>query len=470
MVSIDVMGGSTEIGGNKIFVEHKGTRILLDFGMSFSQNSKYFSEFLNPRKCTALTDYLEMGLLPDVKGIYRGDYLKHMGRPPEKRGIDALFLSHAHADHAQYIHFLRFDIPIYCTKATNIILQCLEKTGTGTTSDLTTACETFVFYENEKGNLSRVTKKNSEYVHERDYHIMEPGKRVRVGSLEIEMFPVDHSLPGACGFIIYSDEGNIVYTGDIRFHGYNRESSERFVEMAAKCSPKWLLCEGTRIDSNEIDSEQSVKDEIGRIIASSKELVFVEHPVRDLDRVKSIFDAAKTNGREFVVGLKLAYLIEAMGNLSPFSIDDVKILVPKKSWGLLCKTGIEKSLVERDYFQWERDFLFRSNSITSEELRNNPQKYIVSINLWGINQLIDLQPHNAVWIKSSCEPFSDDMDLDEERKKNWLEHFGIQLFSAHASGHASGNEIRNMIDRIAPQHLIPIHTERPDMFPQRPVL
>ncbi len=84
--------------------------------------------------------------------------------------------------------------------------------------------------------------------------------------------------------------------------------------------------------------------------------------------------------------------------------------------------------------------------------------------------MIDLQPHNAVWIKSSCEPFSDDMDLDEERKKNWLEHFGIQLFSAHASGHASGNEIRNMIDRIAPQHLIPIHTERPDMFPQRPVL
>ncbi len=62
------------------------------------------------------------------------------------------------------------------------------------------------------------------------------------------------------------------------------------------------------------------------------------------------------------------------------------------------------------------------------------------------------------------------MDLDEERKKNWLEHFGIQLFSAHASGHASGNEIRNMIDRIAPQHLIPIHTEHPDMFPQRPVL
>ena len=229
MVSIDVMGGSNEIGGNKILVEHKGTKILLDFGMSFSQNSKYFSEFLNPRKCTALTDYLEMGLLPDVKGIYREDYLQHMGRSPEERDVDAVFLSHAHADHAQYIHFLRFDIPVYCTQATNILLQSLEKTGAGTVSDMTAACETFVFYENQKGTLSRVTNKKSEYVHERDFHIMEPEKRVQVGSLEIEMLPVDHSLPGACGYIIYSDEGNIVYTGDIRFHGYNRDLSERFV-------------------------------------------------------------------------------------------------------------------------------------------------------------------------------------------------------------------------------------------------
>ena len=79
---------------------------------------------------------------------------------------------------------------------------------------------------------------------------MEPEQRMQIGSLEIEMLPVDHSLPGACGYIIYSDEGNIVYTGDTRFHGYNRDKSERFVEKAARCRPKWLLCEGTQIDSN----------------------------------------------------------------------------------------------------------------------------------------------------------------------------------------------------------------------------
>ena len=164
------------------------------------------------------------------------------------------------------------------------------------------------------------------------------------------------------------------------------------------------------------------------------------------------------------MGLKLAYLIEAFGDMAPFSLDEVKILVPMKKWGLLCKNGIKRSLVEGDYSVWERDFLFRDNSITCEELRKYPQRYVVSMNMWEINQLIDIKPHNAVWIKSSCEPFSDEMDIDEERKKKWLEHFGIQAFSAHASGHASGDEIRDMVGRIAPEQVIPIHTEHPEMF------
>jgi len=135
LVQINILGGKNEIGGNKILVEHEGTRILLDFGMSFNQNSKYCSEFLQPRKCSALTDFFELDLLPDIKGIYRTDYIEHMGRPKEEKEIDAVLLTHAHADHAQYVHFLRRDIPIYCTIETKIILQCLEETGSNTFSE-----------------------------------------------------------------------------------------------------------------------------------------------------------------------------------------------------------------------------------------------------------------------------------------------------------------------------------------------
>ena len=56
------------------------------------------------------------------------------------------------------------------------------------------------------------------------------------------------------------------------------------------------------------------------------------------------------------------------------------------------------------------------------------------------------------------------MELDEQRKKNWLKHFNITQVSAHASGHASGPEIRDMIKRINPENLIPVHTEHPKLF------
>jgi len=44
MTSITCFGGVNEIGGNKILVEDKKTRIFLDFGQSFSLLDNYFVE------------------------------------------------------------------------------------------------------------------------------------------------------------------------------------------------------------------------------------------------------------------------------------------------------------------------------------------------------------------------------------------------------------------------------------------
>ena len=465
MASLTFYGGVNEIGGNKILFEAEGTSIFLDFGMSFKIANQFFAEFLQPRKCTALADFFEFGLLPDINGIYRNDYLTHIGRrQEEKRSVDAVLLTHAHADHAQYIHFLRTDIPIYCTKATKIILQALEETGRNPFLDLITACDAFKFYKTKSGTLGRVTRKNTEFIHERPFQVMVPGKKVTIGSVEIEMVPVDHSLPGACGYIIYSDEGNLVYTGDIRFHGSNQALSNQFVEKAKTAEPQWLIAEGTHIDSTQQVSEADVKHELTQLIANAHGLVFVEHPTRDLDRVATICEAAQTNNREFVVPLKLAYLLEAMGALAPLALNDVKILVPKKSWGLITREGIDWNLIEQDYEAWERDYINRENAITCNELQRNPEHYVVSMSLWEINQLTDIKPHAAIWIKSSCEPFSDEMELDEARKRNWLAHFGIKDYAAHASGHASGPEMKALITTIHPDRLYPVHTEHPEIF------
>ena len=176
---------------------------------------------------------------------------------------------------------MRKDIPIFAPRESKIILEALENTSViGDFLILVTYLESFAFYENRNGGLSRVDRKKDEFVFDRDYIVMKPYEKYQIGSLEVEMLPVDHSLPGACGYIIYSDEGNLVYTGDIRFHGYVEEQSKEFVARAKAASPRWMLSEGTRIDSDRIDSEEGVKKDISAAISDAKGLVLIEHPIK----------------------------------------------------------------------------------------------------------------------------------------------------------------------------------------------
>ena len=62
------------------------------------------------------------------------------------------------------------------------------------------------------------------------------------------------------------------------------------------------------------------------------------------------------------------------------------------------------------------------------------------------------------------------MKLDAERVLNWLNLFDLELHGMenqdklHASGHASGPEIFEVIRKIEPKHVFPIHTEKPTIF------
>ena len=113
MTSLTFYGGVNEIGGNKILLEDKDTKVFLDFGKGFGRRSKFFESFLNPRTTNGIGDFIQMGLVPDIKGAYRTDLLKIIGREPEECDIDACLLTHAHSDHADYISFLHENIPIY---------------------------------------------------------------------------------------------------------------------------------------------------------------------------------------------------------------------------------------------------------------------------------------------------------------------------------------------------------------------
>ena len=70
LVKLTFYGGVNEIGGNKILLEDKKTRVFLDFGQSFTFGSDYFTGWLSARRINGLKDYFELGLLPKLKGVY----------------------------------------------------------------------------------------------------------------------------------------------------------------------------------------------------------------------------------------------------------------------------------------------------------------------------------------------------------------------------------------------------------------
>jgi ribonuclease J len=465
MTSLTLYGGVNEIGGNKILLADQDTRLFLDFGMSFNLANRFFDEYMKPRNCNGVHDLLELGLLPNLEGLYRCDYLEHRrcSFKPEP-DFDGVLLSHAHMDHGAYIHYLREDIPLYCTQASKDILQSIEETGASGKNEYVARKEAFAIRPSG-GDFVRPRDREK---YPRTYHVVKDS--FEVGELGAELYNVCHSLEGAASFILHSEAGSIVYTGDLRFRGYKGYLSREFVQRAAEADPVVLICEGTRIASSPSKDEQTVLEEAVSEVEKTDNLVIVNFPIRDTDRLSSFLQVARQTGRELVVNLKQAYLLELFeksGVPAPTIDDDnIQIYIPRKSYGVFRDARFTEKIQKEDYKTWQREFLERSNIVSAQDIRENQQDYIFRCDYYELTELIDIQPGaGSCYIRSTCEPFDEQSELDKKRVEQWLRHFNLCPYKQiHASGHMERNEIKKTIETINPKILIPVHTENATEF------
>ena len=478
MVKIDFYGGVDEIGGNKILLKSNSTSIFLDFGMSFKKANDYFSEFLQPRKGNGIMDFVEMGLLPDINGIYRDDYLQHSGlNSTENRSVDGVLLSHAHMDHSAYIHHLRHDIPLFMTKDSQLILKVLEDTSAVSFGETLEYKKTFhLTAKKSLDGFKRLSGNDAKL--ERVVNIVEPYKNFEIGNFTIRSAPVDHSLPGASAFIMENNDETTVYTGDLRFHGRKPHITNKFVKEAKKSNPNIMISEGTRIDNPSTETEEDIEINAKNLISDFKGLVIVNFPVRDLDRLLTFYKVAKDTDRTLVVNLKQAYMLKLFGGRGYPELDDVEVYIPKRGWGLigdnsfvcfdgqwLCSSDIDPSHKSYDYKKWEKEFIECGNAVNYIDIHEEPEKYIFRCDFFELKELIDIKPVNAVYIKSVTEPFDEEMEFDEKRVNNWLSHFNLlPVHKMHVSGHASGPELLKMIREIQPEIVYPVHTIFKELF------
>lgn len=214
------------------------------------------------------------------------------------------------------------------------------------------------------------------------------GDKIKVGGLEVEPFHVDHSVPGAYGFIIHTSSGAVVYTGDFRDHGAKPEMTFEFVEKAKEAEPVAVVTEATNMIGASVSNEVEVQSKLNSIVSCAEGIVLAEFGYSDIDRLNSFYDTAKKNGRCLAVSLKQAYLLDALRKdkgLKVPALDDPNIMVFRKS--------------KQRFDKWERQLMERldgENKVFDVfEASKRQCNMILALSFYDFEELVALQPRRA---------------------------------------------------------------------------
>lgn len=418
-------GGVNEVGGNKVLLKDKDTKIFLDFGMPFSLRSLFFSPpYLAPKNKRSLQ---ELGILPMLPGIYESD----TDSEPEINGV---FISHSHMDHAAYITFLKRSVPIHCGETTKIILDALKE----------------IKIKDLEFNIEGIAFKP-----------FRTGDKIQIDSVEVEPVHVDHSVPGAYGFIVHTTFGSIAYTGDFRLHGTKPEMTKDFVEKATETKPVAVVPEGTNITGAEISSEPEVEEKLAKIIRSASGIVLVDFARADVDRLRSVFQAAKRSNKSLVIALKQAYLLEKLKQ------EDKKLKRDPRIPDLKDENVMIFQKTKKRYYDWEWKLMerYEDKVVDSSEIAKIQSKVVLALSFYDLEELVEIKPKpGSCYILSASEPYNEEMQIDYQRMINWLNHYGLPQYHVHISGHIMPLQLKEILQAIKPKRIFPIHGDRPELF------
>ena len=417
--SLTFYGGVNEIGGNKILLQDGDVKIFFDFGMSFTMKKRYYSPpFLSPRNEKSLQ---ELGILPKIEGIYKFD--------EKATEVDAVFISHGHMDHSAYLSFIKREIPVYCGETTKIILQ----------------------------TLSEMRRAELEFnVKDIEFKMFRTGNKIVIGNVEIEPVHVDHSVPGAYGFIMHTSSGAIVYTGDFRVHGAKPQMTQEFVEKAKAAKPAAVVTEATNMTGASVSSEVDVESKLNSIVEQANGIVLANFASTDVDRLNSFYRIAEKNKRCLAVSLKQAYLLKALHRdkrLRVPDLEDKNILIFRKS--KKTKDKWESQIIEQ-----YQDKIKNASDVSKQQC-----ELILALSFYDLEELVEINPKaGSCYVLSASEPFNEEMELDYEKLVNWLGHYGLPQYHIHVSGHIMPLQLRTVLKEINAAQIFPVHTENAELF------
>ena len=330
----------------------------------------------------------------------------------QKKQIAGLIITHAHEDHLGAVLELwpRLQCPVYVTPFTAGMLK----------------------------------SKTADYGRGRDMPmtIIPLDSRFHVGSFDVELVSVAHSVPETSGLILRTSLGTVYHTADWKIDAtpyIGEPAKPSRLSAIGDEGVLALVCDSTNaMRDGESPSETEVAESIAEIVAKAPNRVVVTTFSSNVARIKACYEAARRSGRRLVVaGRALHRVIEVAietGYLpKDFTWSDQQQFkyFKREEVVLLC-TGSQGEpraamarIAENEHPEVSLDkgdlVLFSSRAIPGNEK--------------GIGHI-----QNAL-VRAGCEVMTD----------------GDALI--HVTGHPRRGELRQMYGWIRPRIVVPMHGE-----------
>ena len=409
MLEICTVGGYNEVGKNSTAVKIDDEAYILDLGIHLENYIKFTQDedivVVEPRKL------MQAGAVPDISAI--DDW---------KSKVKMILPTHAHLDHLGAIPYIanNFKSPIMCTPFTSEVLK-----GILTEDKI------------KLNSKIRSMSANSSFQ--------------ASGNVKIEFIHMTHSTPHTVMIALHTKEGIILYANDFKFDLFptlGKKPNFKRLEELGKQKVLALICDSTyAADARKMPSESVAKQMLREVmlgIDSKNKHVVVTTFSSHIARLKSIVEFGQKMNRKIVfMGRSMAKYVRAAEDtgIAKFT-NKVEVL----KYGGQIKRKLKKISKERGKYLMV---------VTGHQ--GEPKSVLAKM----MNGELKFKFFPEDHIIFSCRTIPTPTNIvNREKLEANLRSFNVRIFKdIHQSGHAAREDMRDLINLVKPQHIIPAHGE-----------